>query len=457
MATSALDLLIALDARVDDLEATSMAPGSVPRVRQEWGALARASLQLLHAGPRHPNDTARRLEALLGSMAAIPGEYPLPEPGTGLMGITATIGCTAEVVRTPTIASPTTRHQAGIAIRASLEAALGRAARWTQRGFHSDGSAPDPQIVRLAGIDAEPDRSPALHAWRLIGPADPGIDGAVSRWVAAATEVIDSPRTVTQLALQLASADIALLCASTSAVMQRATQAGAFPHTTAAVAALDTAGRSWRQAARWPGELRLGGRAIDLRHASADLRRCLDDSLRTGNEWKPPSGLFVDTSPEHLVAVLHSGLQSATRLGQRVMSATDELARGASRVWVDAGGIPSPLRSVPIRSDNLRLDWWPDPADSHSGELLHEQTSRALTGLVYATPLVIEPLTSRTSLPGRVDDKGLWEAVSPPPTRFEPPGSGRAWRRSRPQGRPRTPSAGDSGRRGTGSNARAHA
>lgn len=391
-----------------------MAPGSVPRVRQEWGALARASLQLPHAVPRHPNDSARRLEALLGSMAAIPGEHPLPEPGTGLMAITATIGCTAEIMRTPTIASPTTRHQAGIAICASLEAALGRAARWTQRGFHADGSAPDPQIVRLAGIDAEPDRSPALHAWRLIGPADPGIDGAVSRWEAAATEVIDSPRTVTQLALQLASADIALLCASTTAVIQRATQAGAFPHTTSAVAALDTAGRSWRQAARWPGELRLGGRAIDLRHASADLRRSLDDSLRTGSDWKQPSDLFAETSPERLVSVAHSGLQSAIRVGRHVVGATDELAHGASRIWVDAGRIPTPPRSVSRGSDNLRLDWWPDPADSPSAEALHEQTSRALTGLVYATPLVIEPLTSRTPLPGRVDDKGLWEAVSPP-------------------------------------------
>ena len=106
MATSALDLLIALDARLADLEATTMLPGSIPRVRQEWRALARASLQLLQARPRHPNDSARRLEALLNSLAGAPGEYPLPAPGTGLMDITATIGCTAEVMRVRTVASP---------------------------------------------------------------------------------------------------------------------------------------------------------------------------------------------------------------------------------------------------------------------------------------------------------------------------------------------------------------
>ena len=73
MATSALHLLIALDARLADLETTTMLPGSIPRVRQEWGALARASLQLLQARPRHPNYSARRLEALLQSLDAAPG------------------------------------------------------------------------------------------------------------------------------------------------------------------------------------------------------------------------------------------------------------------------------------------------------------------------------------------------------------------------------------------------
>ena len=35
MATSALDLLIAPDARLDDLETAAMLPGAIPRVRQE--------------------------------------------------------------------------------------------------------------------------------------------------------------------------------------------------------------------------------------------------------------------------------------------------------------------------------------------------------------------------------------------------------------------------------------
>lgn len=415
MATSAFDLLIALDARLDDLEATTMLPGSIPRVRQEWRALARASLQLLRARPRHPNDSARRLEALLNSLAGAPGEYPLPAPGTGLMDVTATIGCTAEVARVRTVASPAAREQAGDAIRASLEAALARAARWTQRGFLDAGVGPEPEIVRLAGSEAAPHRSPALQTWRIIGPTDPGIDGAVSRWESAATETITSHRLVTQLALQLAAADIALVCASASAVMRTGADADAFPDASAVCGALDCAGGSWRHATRWPAELRLGGRATELRQASADLRHHLDDTLRTRGEWKRPDDMFAAVTADQLVAVLHSSLQSATRVGQHVIAALQELTYGSSRIWRDAGQTQMPAASSHGGLDDLRYEWRPDPVGSNSAKELHEQTSRALTRLTHATPLTLEALAARTSRPEHVgDDEGPWETVSPP-------------------------------------------
>jgi hypothetical protein len=410
MATSAFDLLIALDARLDDLEATTMLPGSIPRVRQEWGALTRASLHLQQARPRHPNGSARRLEALLNSLAAAPGEYPLPAPGTGLMDVTATIGCTAEVMRVRTVASPAAREQAGDAIRTSLEAALARAARWTQRGFLDAGVSPEPEIVRLAVSEAAPHRSPALLTWRTIAPTDPGIDGAVSRWESAATETITSPRLVTQLALQLAAADIALVCASASAVMRTGADADAFPDASAACEALDRAGRSWRRAARWPAELRLGGRASELRQASADLRQHLDDTLRTRDDWKRPEDMFAEVTADQLVAVMHSGLQSAIRVGQQVAAAFDGLAHGASRVWLDADQIPVPS-AVQQALDSARYEWLPDPAGFHSAGGLHHDSAEAVVRLVHATPLTIAALATPSNPRRQVDDEGSWETV----------------------------------------------
>lgn len=410
MATSALDLLIALDARLADLEATTMLPGSIPRVRQEWGALARASLQLLQARPRHHNDSARRLEALLNSLTAAPCEYPLPAPGTGLMVITATIGCTAEVMRVRTVASPAARKQAGDAIQTSLESALARAARWTQRGFLDVGVGPEPEIVRLASSDADPHRSPTLQTWRIIGPTDPGTDGAVSRWESAATEITTSPRLVTQLALQLAAADIALMCASASAVMRNGADAGALSDSSAVCEALDSAGRAWRETTRWPAELRLGGRASELRQASADLRHHLDDTLRTRGDWKPHEDMFADITAEQLVDVLHSGLQSAIRVGHQVAAAFDGLAHGASRVWLDASQTPMP-GVVQQALDSVRYGWFPDPAGFHSAEALHQVASEAVVRLVQATPLIIEALTAPATQPNPIDDEGPWETV----------------------------------------------
>ncbi len=411
MATSAFDLLIALDARLDDLEVTTMLPGSIPRVRQEWGALARASLQLLQARPRHPNDSARRLEALLQSLAAAAGEYPLPAPGTGLMAIAATIGCTAEVMGTPTVVSPAARAEAGDAIRTSLEAGLARAARWTLRGFLNADAEPEPVIVRLAGSDADPHLSPALQTWRIIGPTDPGIDGAVSRWESAATETITSPRLVTQLALQLATADIALVCASASAVMRIGADAGAFPDASAVCEALDSAARSWRQSTRWPAEMRLGGRATELRQASTDLRQHLDDTLRTRGDWKRPDDMFAEVTAEQLVAVLQSGLQSTIRVGQQTVAALDSLTHGASRVWLDASQIPTP-GVVQEALDSARYEWLPNPAGFQPAEALHQVVSEAVVRLMRATPLTIEALTAGATQPiSPIDDEEPWETV----------------------------------------------
>ncbi len=413
MATSALDLLIALDARLDDLETATIIPGSVERVRQEWRALARTSLRLLQARRRHPNDGAQRLGLLLVSIADEPDARPLPAPGTGLMAITTTIGCIAEVMRIPTVTTPTARTRAGEALGTNLEAALARAARWTQRGFEALDCRPDPQIIRLGGLQPAPTTPAALRAWRIIGPTDPGIDGAIARWEAAATDAITKPRLVTQHALQLAAADIALLCAAANAITDHANQSRQI-YAGEAGGARTTAGSAWRQAARWPSHLRLGGRSTQLRHASADLRERLDDALRTGSDWKPPAEMFADTPPEQLVTVAHSGLQSAIRVGHQVVAALDGLTRGASRVWLDASHTPMPKHSVQEALDGLRYDWRPDPAAFHSAETLHHNASNALARLVGATPHVIEAVDcpSLPLLGGR--DDSPWETVSAP-------------------------------------------
>ena len=408
MATSALDLLIALESRLDDLEATPMVPGSIERVGQEWRALARTSLRLLDARPRHPADGAQRLGLLLASMADPADVRPLPDPGTGLMAITTTIGCLTEVMRIPTVTTPDTREQAADAIGSNLESALARAARWTQSGFDTLGAQPEPQLIRLAGLHPDATKPAVLHAWRILGPTDPGIDGAVARWETAATDAILNPRLVTQHGLQLAAADIALLCAAANTITEHASE----DQPAGADTALVAAGRAWRQTARWPSELRLGGRSTQLRHASAELRQTLDEVLRTGTEWKQADEMFAYIAPEQFLAIAHSGLQSAIRVGHAVVAALDGLTRGASRAWLNADQIPMPRHSVQKALDSLRYDWWPDPATYHSAEALHDNAAEAVSRLVRAAPLTIKTLTQgspRAHKPDNLED--LWETV----------------------------------------------
>lgn len=125
--------------------------------------------------------------------------------------------------------------------------------------------------------------------------------------------------------------------------------------------------------------------------------------------------MFAERSFEEHIAELHSGLQSAVRVGQQVLAALDNLTHGANRVWVEADHVPASIHAAQMALDRPRYDWQPDPAGFHSARTLRDQASRALTGLVQATPLTIDALISRTSTADHVGgDAGPWETVSAP-------------------------------------------
>jgi hypothetical protein len=120
--------------------------------------------------------------------------------------------------------------------------------------------------------------------------------------------------------------------------------------------------------------------------------------------------MFAEVTAKQLVAVLHSGLQSAMRVGQEAAAAFDDLAHGASRVWLDASQIPTP-GVVQQALDSARYEWLPDPAGFHSAEWLLHDSAEAVARLVHATPLTIAALATPPNPPRQVDDEGPWETV----------------------------------------------
>lgn len=421
MATSVLDLLNALDVQLDQLEATRLIPGSIPRVQLEWRALARASRRLLANCPGSPagSDSGRRFVLLLESMAAPASARPLPGPGTGLMDVTRVVGGIADLFSTSLATTDRLRQLTGEAMATNLQWALARSASWTIRNVRQFEAAYDPPLARLAGLDAQPVRPAELHSWRLIGPSDPGIDGAVARWATAAVEAVSNPNLVTQHGLQLAAADIALVCAAAAVIVERAGQVASLDPDLAATtaSALGEAGRSWRRAATWPDHIRLGGRSTDLRHASAQLRHATTDELRTARAWKPAEELFAEASPEQRLAVACSSLQAAHRVGREVTSALHQLTHGSTRAWLDASHIPMPTHSVQKALDSLRWTWLPDPDTYHSAEPLHRAATEAQKRLAQALNLTIDANPRPRPRPSFEPDGGVdevWEIVSAP-------------------------------------------
>ena len=235
-----------------------------------------------------------------------------------------------------------------------------------------------------------------------------GIDGAVS-WEHAATETIASRRGVTSSRSTRCGGHCARvrIC---DAVMRIGAYAGALSDASAACGALDSAGRSWRHATRWPADC-----------ASADARpnsvrpppTCANTSTTTcgpRGDWKRPEDMFAEVTAEQLVAVLHSGLQSAIRVGQQVAAAFDGLAHGANRVWLDAKPDPC-ARRRPTGSGQRSIRWLPDPAGFHSAEGLLHDSAEAVARLVHATPLTIATLATPPNPPRQVDDEAVGETV----------------------------------------------
>ena len=230
-------------------------------------------------------------------------------------------------------------------------------------------------------------------------------------------DAVSNPNLVTQHGLQLAAADIALICAAAAVIVERAGQGAALDPdlATTNATALGAAGRSWRRTAIWPDHIRLGGRSTDLRHASAQLRQAITDELRTARAWKPAEELFAEAPPEQRLAVACSSLQAAHHVGREITSALHQLTHGHARAWLDASHIPMPKHSVQKALDSLRWTWLPDPDTYHSAEPLLQAATEAQKRLTRAINLTIDGFSiSRANLEpvGTVDE--VWE-ISPAP------------------------------------------
>ena len=414
MAGSLASLLRVLTAQSHELPETP-ALGSWSDARVAWCTLARATARLLALLPgTEPTLAERRLSPILNTLSRTRQIKPALGVYAHLERVGTTIGVVADVLSAPVANIRATEHAARSHILGHVLPALSACADWTMHTLPSptaDASGFAGQLKRIATYSrsqlAADDGEVAMSHWRWPAGDRQDLSAAFSRWELAALRDLSGRHTLTQLALQLAAADIALICVSNAATLQAATD----NDRRAPAQALRAASDDWRHAAIWPQHLKLGGRSQALRQASADLRA----SLHPQPQPDRLSGQGAGTIAVHALATLLWGLQAAQHVGVAHQQALEQLTHGEGRVWIAGDQVPHGTRPAAVALATSRLVWLPDEQTLHSARPLLDASTRALRSLQKAREVVHRTIGSpQDASPSTRPGTPGWEVVVPP-------------------------------------------
>ena len=371
--------------------------GHWTHANQTWSRLAHATTRVLHHfTPVEPTDRAS--QCILANLAMDSPEIP-PTPGAyqSLSNLTQTLGSIGDLLTTAPADSPITRA-AGTIVRSAALTSVSAAAEWTlhglpkpPRGFGMLAS----QLDRLARapISASTSSELSLYPWRAPTPGQ--LDHAVDTWHRAVESALTSTNSITQLALQLTAADIALICLSAATSVHDSREIDGTHHLSNQLA---HSASSWRDIARWPANSRLGGRTEQLRDASATLRSAL-----------AKLDAFNIDSHERLQTLLWS-TRIAQTAGTQHAASLEALARGQQAIWLLRRQAISDSRRRPRK----HLNWTPSAMPSTDGIKLLLRSELALHQITAVAAAVDGHIAS--TQPGhRPAEAPVWEIVTPPP------------------------------------------
>lgn len=159
-------------------------------------------------------------------------------------------------------------------------------------------------------------RGSVLEDLRLPNPGAPGLEGAVIRWAAEATMILQERHRVSGWAMQAIAGNLALLSRTAGRAAAHARDAGDITKAQAEnlTGWFAESARLWRTAATWPRHLRLGGHTPTLRELGTEVRDACIGTLPR-----------LDT--------LQAPMQAAARLSLLHASAMDHLA-AKHQLWI---------------------------------------------------------------------------------------------------------------------------
>lgn len=289
MTATVADLVSLLERQTRNLEGRTDSDTASAHVGG-WMMLAkttRRALSLLPLGGRGDQVKAG-LRTVLDPLVVGPRD-PLPPfaPAAGLVRTARTMGAVADILadhlrgggRAEQIGTEAIKLQVG------LLSAVHVIARWSRsaiarQDFPKTAVAFCGQISDLIVV-TEPfamipaaQRSSLLGGLRLRNPTAPGLEGAVTRWVAEAALVLQERYRVTGWAMQAIAGNLSLLSQVAARAVTQAAARGELPadHARDLAAGFAESARRWRAAATWPPHVRLGGSTPHLRQLGDHLR-----------------------------------------------------------------------------------------------------------------------------------------------------------------------------------------
>ncbi|MFT4217262.1 MAG: hypothetical protein QM619_08795 [Micropruina sp.] len=293
MTATVADLLRVLDQQTHTLGTATEHDTASAHV-SGWMRLAtttRHAINLLPLGGRSAQVKAG-LRTVLDPLVHGPRDpLPNPTPAPMLIETSRTIGAIADILAEHLqgggcdnqIGTEAIKLETSLLSAVHINASWSRAVTESQRFPGTTGTFPaqlaDLIVVTEPFALIPPDRRTSLlDDLRLPNPAAPGLEGAVTRWAAEATLVLQERYRVSGWAMQAIAGNLALLSHTAG---RAALRAGAAGDITAAQADnmagwFSEAARHWRTAAAWPPHVRLAGHTPTLRQLGRDVRDACD-------------------------------------------------------------------------------------------------------------------------------------------------------------------------------------
>ena len=230
-----------------------------------------------------------------------------------------------------------------------------------------------------------------------IPHGEESLDAAIHNWLDATKDALALRKGLSGVTLQTIAADLSVICGAAATLTNAAIELHRTPEARGrpVVQALSAANAKWRDAARWPQSIYLGGvRDPSLTDASIHLRQIVVDTLREGTAWAEPRIIDGRMAGHDLLAIARRATYTAAEAGQLQQAAVTNLFWGRDRVMMAARALEgSAFMNKAVFEARRRGTWIPMPRYEPTGLGVYRTATRASNATLAALNLSAASVT----------------------------------------------------------------